>query len=487
MRNVPKVLLRKSQILFLVAASVLVPICVLAEDIRTPVVAHWIVPMRYFDLESNGATLQNDVRAALELGLDGFAIDAFSGNQAKGLMSAFIVAADSIGATTFKFFLSADMSLNFSAAEIIDVMQQFGANPHYLKINNHPLLSTYGGGSLGNVWWQDKVLSPLKEKGMTVTFIPYFDRPNPNADDPSYENWGKVLQNFPSVDGLFNFLVPGSTPFSSNDERIGHHWWSTIEADEALSRAVHDSGKLYMATYMPYYWAVCHPARQYMEHQGGRGMDNWWSSIIRNQKPDIVQIVTWNDYSESTFIQPTRIPATKFPGIGSQPHLGYYELLKYYISWFHAGTPPRIVKDGFFVFYRLHPKDAHAGNDASACSLGPIPSHQRWGKIEDAVYVTSVLTASSDLVVRFGGTQRMYPLTAGKHELEVPFGIGTPTFELWRGGKLLAKLKGPPVVEKPMVYNFNVYSGYAIAAGDSSETWVPSEKWKSGLTADWFK
>jgi glucan endo-1,3-alpha-glucosidase len=475
-------------IFFLALACLLsaAPVQLRAQAANRVVVAHWIVPMGYLQNEDPGSALQDDIRAATELGIDGFALDVFSGSQAQSLFRAFISAADSIGATNFKFFLSADMAFQFSADDMVATIKTFGGNEHYLKINGKPLLSTYGGSNLGDAWWRDKVLTPLKNAGMPVTFVPYFDRHNPNGDQPIYSVWKSTIQQFPSVDGLFNFLIAGSTPFYSTDSNIGIHWWSVLEADEALAQALHDSGELYMASYLPYYWAVCHPVRQYMEYQGGRGMDNMWTSFVLKQHPEIVQLVTWNDYSESTFVQPTRVPNTKSPGIPSMPHLGYYELLKYYVSWYHIGQMPVITKDAIFFFYRTHLKDAVASADLSACNLGPIPSSQKWGNIQDVIYVTTALTQPAQLVVQWGNNTQTYNVPAGLQTTDVPFMAGTPTFSLLRGATKLTSIVGHQIAANPTVYNFNVYSGFSIVNGPSSDTWLPSTHQNFASSPDWF-
>jgi glucan endo-1,3-alpha-glucosidase len=458
-----------------------------AQDNAPLVFAHWILSMPYEKGEVFSATNANDVRAAMELGIDGFAINAFSGDQAKNYFPAFIEAADAIGAKNFKFFLSADMTLGFTSQDIVATIKTFGNNPHYLKVDGKPLLSTYGGQALGAQWWEDNVLSPLKASGNPVTFIPYFDRNNPNRDSPNDHNWTKVIETYNSIDGLFNFGIPKSPPFPLNDENIGNHWWSLLDGQESLARSLKLKGKLYIASYTPYYWAVCHSARQYTETQGGRGMENAWRSIVTKQHPPIVEIVTWNDYSESTFIQPTHVPLTKTAGIPSLPHLGHYELLKYYISWYKSGHEPTVVKDSMFFFHRTHPNEAVASDRASGCSMGAIRANQKWGNVQDRIYVTTALTAPADLIVRTGTSEYQRNLPAGLTTIDVPFEPGKPTYELWRSGERELRFAGEQIAENPDVYNFNVVSGYAVVAGENSETWTPSDKWKTGFVAEWFQ
>jgi glucan endo-1,3-alpha-glucosidase len=476
---------RRNILILTLSLTVMLP---LKAEIRTPiVVAHWIVPMAYKSGQNLHDILIDDIRAALELGIDGFAINVFNGKQANDLFFAFINAADTIGANNFKLFLSADMSLGFSSSDIVNVVSKYEKNSHYLRINGKPLLSTFGGDKLGNDWWQKQVLERLKATGQAVTFVPHFDRSNPNGDNPDYGNWLKVLSKYPSVDGLFNFLTPKSTPFYDGDANAGFRNWSSLVAGENLAKALHDSKKIYMAQYMPYYWAVCHPARQYVEYQGGRGMHNTWTSIIKKQNPEIVQLVTWNDYSESTYIQPTRIPETKHRGIRSMPHLGYYELLKYYVSWYRTNCKPKISKDSIFYFYRTQVNNIEPVSDRTACSLGPISSSQKWGEIKDVIYVTTALTAPADIVLKIGEAESRYKVPAGLSTTDIPFVAGIPILTLLRDGNKLLTTFGRQIEANPEVQNFNLSSNYAIAGGQTGNDWLPSDKWKTVGNTDWFE
>ena len=422
----------------------------------------------------------------MEEGLDGFAFDAFSGGQAKAFIGSYIAAADSIGAKNFKVLLSADMSLGFSAADIVSTIATYGSNPHYLRLNGKPVLSTYGGSDKGNEWWLKTVIEPLRSAGIPITFIPYFDRPNPNRDAPSYDNWVRVIKAFPAADGLFNFLLAGSVPFYSGDPNLGRHWWSTLEGEENLAKALRDQNKAFIAPYLPYYWAVCHPARQYMEYQGGRGMENSWRSIVTRQEPQMVEIVTWNDYSESSYIQPTRFPATKTKGIPSFPHLGYYELLKYYYSWYHTGTQPTITKDGVFYFYRPRIRSPYFSTADPSCSIGAVEASQLWGNVQRVIYITTALTAPGRLHVISGGTTKVYEVPSGVTTTDVPVAAGQQTIELWRGAVRLVNARGIDIIEGSPGDNFNVFAGYAIAGADDSDAWAPSDRWKDRTPQAWF-
>jgi len=450
------------------------------------VLAHWLVPMAYKGGQLNPERNRDDVRAALEEGVDGFALDAFSGSAATNYLHSYITAADELGAKKFKVFLSADMSLGFKASEIVDTLTTYGSNPHYLKMNGKPVLSTYSGEKLGNAWWLDNVIGPLAAAGHSITFLPFFDRPNPNSDDPSYKNWAELLRLFPVADGLFNFGITASMPFYVLDPNLGHHKWSALEGEENLARAVHDAGKLFITPYMPYYWAVCHPARQYDEFQAGRGMENMWNSIVTRQKPEAVEIVTWNDYTESTYIEPTRIPQSRTKGIPSYSHLAYYELLKYYINWYHTGERPTVSRDAVFYFYRPNLRPANPPTADNFCPLGPITTSQLWGHLQNVIYITTALTSPAELRVSSGALVRSSRVPTGLVTTDVPLRTGHQLIELWRNGRLLTRSEGVDVSENFLGDNFNVYSGYSVSGGSNSETWSPSDLWRSGFISDWF-
>jgi hypothetical protein len=449
------------------------------------VIANWITPMPYRLGQSPKDIARDDIRAALEAGIDGFALNVFSGKQAAHALDHFIGAANSLGADNFKVVLSVDTAHSFPFQDLIQAIIRYGADPHYLKLDGKPVLTTYRNQD--DSWWKRNVLDPLNALGHPVTFIPYFHLPSPNRDTPTKQAWLNKIDDSPSIDGLFPFIIPGSPPFYSGDPRLGRHKWSGLEAQENLAAALRERGKIMIGQYMPYYWGICRSAGQYVEFQGGRGMANNWTSIIERQRPQGVEIVTWNDHIESTFIQPTRIPSTKFPDIVTQPHLGYYELLKYYISWYKRGTLPQITKDGVFYFYRTHPLGAVARRAAAKCKPESVTDGQLWGAPQDVIYVTTALTSAAKLRVTSGTKTYTFDVAPGMTTTDVPFLAGPQTFEIVRNGVVLASGRGTLIVASPEVRNFNVFSGYAISDGSSSDTWLPSGKWKDGIYATWFK
>src|SRR5262249_41646162 len=146
---------------------------------------------------------------------------------------------------------------------------------------------------------------------------------------------------------------------------------------------VQQAGKISMASFAPHYWGhkQLSVGRRYYESQGGEGTELQWSQLIANQ-PDWVELVTWNDFHESTYLSPVDDSGKYFTELRSprrNSHAGYLELCKYYITWFKSGQQPPIDRDVLFYFYRIHPKDLKISNEI------PVSF---FGEVEDQLYLT---------------------------------------------------------------------------------------------------
>jgi hypothetical protein len=56
----------------------------------------------------------------------------------------------------------------------------------------------------------------------------------------------------------------------------------------------------------------------------------------------VVNICTWNDYSEGSEIRPS-----------TSIQYAFYDLASFYIAWFKGGTMPRITEDVLYYFHRI--------------------------------------------------------------------------------------------------------------------------------------
>ncbi len=140
-------------------------------------------------------------------------------------------------------------------------------------------------------------------------------------------------------------------------------------------------------------------------------------------------------------------------------HAGYLQLSKHYIAWYKTGKEPEITRDGLFWFYRTHPRDATATKDDK-------PVTQFHGDVEDVIYLTTMLTAPAEVLVRTGGKSVTREMPAGISHTKVVFSTGKQHFELKRDDKTLAEADGAEIEAMPERYNFFPTSGYVYGQAE---------------------
>lgn len=161
---------------------------------------------------------------------------------------------------------------------------------------------------------------------------------------------------------------------------------------------------------------------QYKDLNDGNPMDSWVAysdTLFPNRfneitgsvvvQPDIIEILTWNDYCESHYIRDlpsqddeTATDYVKLGPMGSyvwgQEHSAWRIMAKYYISWWKTGSPPAITEDQVIFWHRVHPK----GSLCIGGSLSPI--RNKW-YVEDAVFAWALVSEAATISMSLGSNQ----------------------------------------------------------------------------------
>jgi glucan endo-1,3-alpha-glucosidase len=257
-------------------------------------------------------------------------------------------------------FISFDMSSLSFSNEALSPFYLVANHPNYYKVDVRSFYSTFVGEQQIDFWPNWKSSSGLN---------PYFFPSWPNLDT------NNLLQSHPVADCIFTWSAwpaGNSGPGASFD----------TTGDQNLLASARATGKTYMAPIFPWF----------STHVWGPGFNkNWiygsetllperWQQIISLQ-PDFIEIITWNDYSESSYVcsMGSGLPIT-IEGINesvllpqSMNHDGWLELSKHYIQWYKNNTRPTVTRDQFYWWYRKHPKNNIIGdvptyhNDAQDC------------------------------------------------------------------------------------------------------------------------
>ena len=404
------------------------------------VFAHYMVC--YSDYGQSIAGYEHDIQDAQAAGVDGFALNLGAYDDPTQTyyntnVALIYAAAEQLG-TGFKLFFSVDGITNTNV--IIDLVSTYAGRTNSFRYNGKLVLSTYTDNGAN---WQNGVLSPLANMGIKVFFVPNF-----LPTQWSSNSVAALLSEYPFMDGLFNFAV--------------YTVANITNSNQADLQGCQGAGRLFMAGYSPTYWG-CYQygasGRGYCETDGGEGTITQWQWIIANQ-PDWVEIVTWNDFNESTYSSPINDPMqyeTGFTPPYRYCHAGYLALAQHYITWYKTGSEPAINQDSLYYFYRTHSTNCVA-SDTNDTQIIFWPNN---GPYREDLFTTTFLTSPAQLVINSGGTLTTNVLAAGISSQRTPFKPGAQTFTLLRAGTSPMTVQGPNILASITNYDYFTASGSA--------------------------
>ena len=412
------------------------------------VFAHYMVC--YATYGENLEGYEREIREAQAAGIDGFALNVGAWDNVqtyyKTRVELMYQAAEQLG-TGFKLFFSVDFE---NPSNTVSMVQSYANRTNTFRYQGKIVLSAYGHNDVPSKGWAgvdwSNILSQLNTNGVPIFFVPFFI-PQIVNELPSYTDGVGIMQKYGNLlDGLFWYGAAGLPP-------------QLVQCNSNYNAAIHASGKLFMASVAPQYWGCVQYSvgRRYYEFNGGKGFISQWQSIISNQ-PDWVEIVTWNDFNESSYISPVDDPG-KYESQLNTPHRyshkGYLALSKRYITWYKQGIDPGISSDSIFFCYRPHAKNLVASDTSD------IPVTWFTGDVQDTFFVTASLTAPGTIVINSGGSVTTNSLPAGMSQCSMPFAAGRQMVTLVRGNATVLISQGEDIPSQITNYDFFPVTGIA--------------------------
>lgn len=219
---------------------------------------------------------------------------------------------------------------------------------------------------------------------------------------------------------------------------------------------------------------------QYKDLNDGNPLNSWvaYSDTLfpqrfqqitadNNVQPDIIEILTWNDFCESHYIRdlPSQDQNAKdYVDLGEkgayvygQNHAPWRIIAKYYIHWWKHGSPPPITMDQVVFWHRVHPK-------ATVCTGGSSTGVRNFEYPEDAVFAWALVKEPSTISMTVGSNQYWtFPASnSGPAMGMVPFpsyvsGDGvTPEVSILRNGQTIEYAKSTHSISSNCAWqNFN--------------------------------
>jgi glucan endo-1,3-alpha-glucosidase len=392
---------------------------------------------------------KREIEEAQKRGIDGFALNCGNWKMREPHYHARTLlmyeAAKQLD-TGFQLFVSLDGE---ALAELEDVVRTLKDHPSQFRIDGRSVLSTFGGQGGEDHEEGRRLIRSAQDAG--AFFVPFY-YPNPNMTElPTEAHVAQLVHDFPDMDGYFFFGAAGTGQQIARCNAMHAAAWRGL-------------GKVFMAGITPCYRGSRGNFRCF-ETRGFEGMAQEWEGAIRSDAT-WVELVTWNDWGESTYLAPFGRPSeTSLWGghYGGKmlSHVAYLDASRYYIEWFKTGKPPAISEDNLFYFYRLHPARLPITVNP-ADETGGRGSPQGADSLLDHLFVTMFLTAPAQLSLHSGATSKTYDLPAGVHHVSMPFEPGTQRFVLQRDGKpVFDKIGEHEISRTDAASRCNFFSGSA--------------------------
>jgi hypothetical protein len=410
------------------------------------VFAHYMVAWPRGGRDARIADYVAEFRDAQRRGIDGFALNCGGWSLSEPLYRSRILtmyrAAEELG-DGFRLFVSADGK---AQQELDQIVRTTAELPAQLMVDGKPVLSSYALG--GQDAARCEVLIAQADK-LGAYFVPHF-MPSTREAEIGDVAALEVASRCQSASGYFYFGAAGLPD-------------SLARSTRNLAEALKSSGKLFMASVTPYYRGLASGTNyRAFETNGFSGMETEWRAAIE-ARVDWIQIVTWNDWAESTYVSPIGSSTRKQvydPRFGALlNHTAYLDASRYFIEWFKRGDAPEIERDVFYYFYRVHPIRTGLMKGEPTSSDTPPPPLVR-APLTAQIHVTAFLTEAAVLVIEQGGTHTTHKLCAGVNHVAVPASPGAPRFVLVRNGNTIADKKGEESIRTDDYSGaFNYFSG----------------------------
>ncbi|EIM79679.1 glycoside hydrolase family 71 protein [Stereum hirsutum FP-91666 SS1] len=401
------------------------------------VFAHWMLDEAYSFVQSDW---ESDMSTAQSIGIDGFVLNMNANDYETDKLVDAYAAAESLN---FKLFMSFDMSYTWSVTDMVNIVSAHASSSAQYLWNGDVLVSTYSGdsGSTATDSFWSGFKSDLASQGITISLAPAFT----TYRDPSLAS--SLLSTYPSIDGFFN-------------------WWSwpadvlanlTTDTDVAYHQAISARTGPYIMGVSPWQYKDTSDDQDWVEYSDTLWNYRWQQAI--DIQPDIVEIITWNDYGESHYIADvlSNINIGTITYVDGQDHAPWRDVAEYYISWYKNGVQPTITEDKVVFWYRKNPK-------AAVCTGGTTSAPRNANFPGDSVFALAMVASDATISLDIGSSHAEFSASGNAVTMgSVPFPTEDnqiPYIQIIRNGATVKDGYGSVEVSQSCTdYNFNPFVG----------------------------
>lgn len=406
-------------------------------------IRNWdLVPFNVHLTAEQSADLE--IRRAVRIGIDGFAIDAWAGSDsAKATLNALFKVAEEKD-YPFEITICVDpncLGKETAVTAIQYLLEKHGKSPKLARRDGKPLIFGYQSVWLGIGYGMSKFGAKPEWKGKEGQI------PNSVELRATPEGWtylGEAMQDLQKQVGQPLYIHYCMSAFDYGVDRkdltqemlpkaaaiiakhvgaVGSFGWLGPKQDE-IGKAVLAAGAEWSCP-VGMYEKENVPYECYMP-PGTNWVSECWERAITG-RATLLQLITWNDYGENTNIAP-----------GYNSRYSLYDLTGYYVKWWKTGAAPIPDHDYVYLNYHKYPADSPV-----------FPFKVKFADVkEGALEVVTILPRPA--TIRLPGRQIQYESPAGFFRKQFPLTPGQVSAELVRDGKVALQLKSPePITDKP--------------------------------------
>jgi hypothetical protein len=378
--------------------------------------------------EPNWAVLDmhDEIKAAQDIGLDGFQfnIGSIEPDSIYFINLRNMLEAANAGPAGFKVVLSLDaLILKDTPVDLIAAaVLKLAENPSVARHSDGRLLL----GAFAPEQWEigrwKAVLQKLAAGGQKVYFF------------PTFLDVAKVFEFLDLIDGASMWGV----------DRL-----SEIKRLKEVARQVKQAGKAWASVVWPQDFRP--KDRWFAESCNSELFRASWQAAIEVDS-DVVNICTWNDYSEGSEIRPS-----------TSIQYAFYDLASFYIAWFKGGTMPRITEDVLYYFHRIESTEGTAIGTAQPFRFSTGLLNRFSDPICNEIELLAFLKEPGEIEIVTAKGSNSLKAKAGITSFRTPLVPGKVSFQIKRGNKPVLSLASAFEIRETSRYQDLLYH-----AGSSS-------------------
>ena len=371
--------------------------------------------------------LLTEISQAKSVGIDGFAVDVFNPRAESDVTDLILRAAAAV--SDFSIMVTADVTGPFrtmSPADFAaDIAPYLSAPAAFRLSDGRPVLGAFDADAQTPDWWRSVLATLRGTLRREVAFVPTFLAVNDNP-----EKFADISYGF-SIWG-------GRSPSAMATTDVGRG--SAVD----VIRRTHRLGKLWM---QPVAFQDSRPRDGIFQESDNGVTDRLAWQLAEQQHAEWVQLVTWNDYAESTAMAPSVLHGWSI-----------LDMNAYDIVWFKSGRRPRVLRDAVFLSYRDQFVDARPVYHETA-PMHVLPGS---GRPRDTIEAVTFATAPSDVEVTAGTQHYSCRVPAGRGICTFPLTLGSISAQLRRDGEPVAVVRpDADVTDRPYVQDLQ----YRVVGG----------------------